>query len=509
MIYASLANRLDFFSKTTDYVFWLRYLLFGVLLALSFAPFHLPGFAILSLAFLHHTLLNNKNQPFLCGLFFGLGFFGVGISWVYISIHDYGHLHSVIAAGITLLFLIYLSLFPALVATIFCYLAIKSKPIASGLLFSALWTGSDYLRSILFSGFPWLLTGFGQVDTPAIHLLPIIGVFGTGFVTCFAATLLSNGIKRATHKQYAYLLLFVTILLSPLLLKPISWTKTTTPSISTGIIQANLSMRDKWDDHLFWQLLQRYHDDVTQLLGTKLIVLPESAIPLPAVYLDDFLNNWHQQAKQHGSAILSGIPQSETVDEQHYYNAMISLGKATGVYFKQHLVPFGEYIPALFQFSTRFGVPDANLKPGKNNQSLINVHHHPIASLICYELGYGDLLRRQLPKAEWIVSISDAGWFGHSLAMYQQQQMAQVLSVESGRYQVMANNDGLSSIIDTHGHITASLPAFDTGILTSVIYPATGQTPWTLFGDWPALFFSLLIVLIFITLRSHIRKEHH
>ena len=206
-------------------------------------------------------------------------------------------------------------------------------------------------------------------------------------------------------------------------------------------------------------------------------------------------------------AVLLGIPEPTSPDETSYYNSIISLGAANGKYLKQHLVPFGEFIPQLLEHLTHWlGIPLANLSPGAKNQALIRVQNHPIATLICYELAYPELLRKQLPEAEWIVSVSDDGWFGHSLAMYQQLQMAQVLSLQTGRYQVVANNDGLSSIINTDGDISASLPPFSSGILEENIFPATGLAPWVYFGDMPALLFSLLIVLFAV--RACLYKKH-
>ena len=165
---------------------------------------------------------------------------------------------------------------------------------------------------------------------------------------------------------------------------------------------------------------------------------------------------------------------------------MRSVGLAKGYYAKQHLVPFGEYIPAPFRsIVDAMGVPDANLLPGKPEQPLISVGSHSIASLICYELAYPNLLRAQLPKAEWIVSVSDDGWFGHSLAAHQQLQMSQALSLQTGRYQVVANNDGLSSLIDDRGEIIDGLPAHSTGLLAGNIHASTGITPWVNWGDLP------------------------
>lgn len=294
--------------------------------------------------------------------------------------------------------------------------------------------------------------------------------------------------------------MFIVLLYSPVLLKNISWVNIDDKKpISVGVIQANLSMRDKWDEGLFWQLLDRYQQAAQSLLGTDIIVMPESAIPLPANYVSDFLEDLDEKAKEKGSAILLGIPQPTSIDEHAFFNALISLGTAKGSYLKQHLVPFGEYIPNLFQlFSTWLGIEDPNMKPGFPNQSLIQVHNYPIATLICYEIAYGNLLREQLPDAKWIVSISDDGWFGHSLALYQQLQMAQVRSLQTARYQISANNDGLSAVINSQGKIENFLPAFSDGVLKATVFPANGKTPWVILGDTPALVFSLLIFLFFI-----------
>ncbi|WP_082651393.1 apolipoprotein N-acyltransferase [Legionella rubrilucens] len=475
---------------------FLRFFFFGLLLPLSFAPFHLPGLAILSLAFFFHQLNGTPKSAFLHGLFYGLGFFGLGVSWIFVSIHEYGHLNDLLSAFITFLFIIYLSLFPALMAFLFSRLRIQPFTLLSALAFSALWILGEYLRATFLTGFPWLLLGFGQFDAPIKFLLPIIGVYGIGFLTCFAATLLSLGVKTQGITRLRHFAIFMVIVLMPFVFKHREWSESHAAPVSVGVIQANLSMRDKWDEALFWQLLQGYQEETEKLLGTELILMPESAIPLPPSYVSDFLYQMQQRAKWAGSAILLGIPQPVSPGDERYFNSLMTLGKARGSYQKQHLVPFGEYMPRFFiALSDWLGIPDANLQAGKSDQTLIRVQKHPIASLICYELAYGDLLRRQLPAAEWIVSISDDGWFGHSLAMYQQQQMAQVRSLQVARYQVVANNDGLSSVINHRGDLVASLPAFTSGLLRASLYPMTGSTPWTYWGDTPVLLFCALIYL--------------
>ena len=480
------------------YGYLLRSFFAGLLIPFGFAPFHLPGLTILGIALLYAQLrYQTLRQSFLTGFVFGLGFLGLGVSWVYISIHNYGHLNPLLSALITLLFVIYLALYPGLAAVLYNKLSIRRPLIFSCFLFSAIWCLVEYLRSTFMGGFPWLLLGFGQLDTPLRYLLPIIGVYGVGFLATLAATFLVTATQTFEFKRYMWLAAFIGVLLVPSILKNQQWTSISEKPLSVGVIQANLSMRDKWDESLFWQLLMKYKQGIDQLMGKKkLIVMPESAIPVPESYVSDFIDTINKEATKVGSSILLGIPQPTNLEETYYYNTLIALGTAQGKYVKQHLVPFGEFIPQPFeQLIHWLGIPSANLKPGKGNQPLIQVHDHLIATLICYELAYPQLLRKQLPDAEWIVSISDDGWFGHSLAMYQQLQMAQVLSMQTGRFQVVSNNDGLSSIINTQGNITASLPALSSGILEADIYPATGATPWIYLGDMPALLISLLMVL--------------
>ena len=492
-----------FATATVRHASILRSFFAGLLVPCGFAPIHMPGLAILGIALLFAQLRQQTaKQSFFTGFVFGLGFFGLGISWVYVSIHSYGHLHPTLAALITLLFIAYLALYPACVAILYQRLTKKQSLLFNCFLFSALWCLSEYLRATFMSGFPWLLLGVGQFDTPLKYLFPIVGVFGVGFLTCLAATFLASSAQASRTKRYPWIIACVAILLAPSLLKNHQWTTPRSPNISVGVIQSNLSMRDKWDEAFFWKLLAVYQHEAEQLIGKKqLIVMPESAIPVPINYVSDFLSNLDKRAKNAGSAILLGIPEPTSTDDSAYYNTLTTLGLAQGSYLKQHLVPFGEFIPKPFQqLSQWLNIPAANMKPGRSKQPLVVVQNHPIATLICYEVGYPQLLRSQLPTAEWIVSISDDGWFGHSLAVYQQLQMSQVLSIQTGRFQIVANNDGLSSVINTHGDILDSLPVFSSGILNASITPSYGSSPWVYLGDIPLLLISLLIVLMALSM---------
>lgn len=475
----------------------------GLLGPLGFAPFHLPGATILSLCFFF-TALNREGtkHAHALGFFYGLGYFGLGVSWVIISIHDYGHLNYLLSGIATLAFIAYLSLFPASVSYLFKRLLSKERQLYNMLLFASLWSLSEYLRASLFTGFPWLIIGTSLIDTPLKNLFPILGLYGLSLLCCFCSALLATLIKEQSTKRYWYAIAFSLLIISPAALNKADWTTMEKESVSVGVVQGNLAMRDKWDEALFWNLLDYYEKTINSLLGKGLIILPESAIPLPARYLNEYLHKLHQSTSAAKSSLILGILQPTDDNESNYYNSIISLGEAQGGHIKRQLVPFGEYIPKPFAAINQWlGLPAPNILPGKKKQSLIKIGGHPIASLICYEIAYPNLLRAQMPMAQWIVSISDNGWFGHSFASYQQLQMAQVLSSLTGRFHIVVNNDGLSSVINNRGEIVEGLPAFRSGVLESQVNPAKGTTPWIIWGDMPVLLFCILPLIFAFFLR--------
>lgn len=507
---ASLVNPVVFDTLTrSKYTTYLFIFITGLIAPLGFAPFHMPGLTILSLAFLFSALLNCPvKQGFILGFIFGLGYFGIGVSWVIVSIHDYGQLNYLLAGLATLIFVCYLALYPALVGYLFKLMESNRSKLMTMLLFSTLWCLSEFIRANLFSGFPWLIIGTTQIDTPLKYLAPVFGIYGLSLCCSFAAASLTIAVREHSIKRYYYLILFILIIFGSSIGKNIQWTNVSKDPVTIGVIQANLSMRDKWDDQLFWNLLRFYEQAIDKLLGKQLIILPESAIPLPASYLDDYLLKLHKKALTAKSSLMLGILQPTDDSEINYYNSVITLGQAKGEHLKHQLVPFGEYIPKPFVAINRWlNLPEPNILSGKTDQQLIRISDHPIASLICYEIAYPNLLRLQMPLAQWIVSISDNGWFGRSLASYQQLQMAQAISLLTGRFQIVVNNDGLSSVINDKGDIVDSLPPFSAGILQSEVYAAEGSTPWVIWYDYPVLIFCSLFLIFILILRLRLFTE--
>ena len=224
---ASLTNSYlqDTLSKT-KYSSFVFIFIAGLIAPLGFAPFHMPGITILSLAFLFSALLNTSaKEGAILGLIFGLGYFGVGVSWVIVSIHDYGQLNYFFSGLATLFFVVYLSLFPALVAYFFNTIQARHNKFVTMLLFSALWCLSEFIRANLFTGFPWLLIGTTLIDTPLRSLGPVLGIYGLSLFCAFTATLLTIAVRENSIRRFFYLGLFVFLIISPSLGKDIQWTK--------------------------------------------------------------------------------------------------------------------------------------------------------------------------------------------------------------------------------------------------------------------------------------------
>ncbi len=469
----------------------------GALLPLGFAPFSYTYMIWIALILFYLYLEKNPYPDFKSGYIFGIGLNLVGTSWIYHSIHEYGHLHPFFSALLTFLFVLYTALFYGLFS--FTYQQLKSG-LTEGirpLLFASCWCLSEYFRAHCFGGFPWLILGFSALSTPFAPILPWLGIYGPGFVISAAVGYLSIAIAHQGLKRLFGILGIMLFMLPTLLPLPVE--QESDKSLSVSIIQGNVKTQDKWDEQFFWQELNRYMKAILHNLAPKqLIILPEAAITVPQSYVHDELHRLDAIAKKKQSAILIGIPKSSD-HENNYYNTMLGLGLAKGQYFKQQLVPFGEYIPQVFlPIIERLGFPIVNMIPGDSHQEPIEVMGQKIVSLICYELAYPEHLRHQLPQGKWIVSMSDDGWFGHSFAVYQHLQMAQVFSFMAYRDQVFVNNNGLSSIINAKGEIVAKLPAWKRQELQGQIMPHQQMTAWMKWGDRPILFCSLFICLVFI-----------
>lgn len=488
-------------------------LLLGIVLACSFAPFELFPFAILApAAWLWLWMNQTPARAFWLGYWYGLGWFGAGVYWIYISIHLYGDVPPIGAGLVTLALFAFMALYPAYVAYFTNRYFAKNQTTQLLLAFPAIWVASEWLRSIILTGFPWLILGYSQTMSPLKGFAPILGVYGVSLATAMSSGLIVNAVLKFKQKNYsalyANLFLLITIWIAGAGLNLISWTNPTGKPLSVSLIQGNIPQELKWSPEHVQLSMDRYLSLTQSAWGKdKLIVWPEAAVPMSLQQAEDFIAQLDEQAKKHQSNLVIGIPIA-TEDGNSYYNAIVTLGKEKQVYLKRRLVPFGEYIPFARWFAHAFdllNIPMANSIPGDRIQPPLQLGDYKILPSICYEIAFPELSNTQDSSIGILLTVTNDAWFGKSSAQAQHLQMAAMRAIELRRPLLFASNDGITAIIDSNGVVQTAIPAHTTQILTSQVQATTGTTPWMRFGMDPILIM-LTCFLLFAKRAERVNK---
>lgn len=479
----------------------------GALGALAFAPLRLPLLMLAAMAaWMWLTWRATSWKPAaLAGMSFGLGFFLVGVSWVYVSLHVYGQMPMLLAALATFLFALYLSLFSALASGLAVWLRDKralSDPVMLLALLPAAWTATEWLRAWLFTGFPWLSIGYTQAPGGWLAgFAPIFGVFGVGWLLALQAGLLVLALAWPhTRARAAGVALAASagLVVAGLGLAMLSWSEPAGKPLSVALLQGNVPQDRKWMQEVRAATLAMYREKVMQS-DAQLIVLPETALPL---FLDqvpgEYLADLRQHAANRGSRILLGAVERTSADGAYdYYNAVVMVGGSDSEYSryrKSHLVPFGEYIPLGFGWVLEIlKIPLTDFARGDERQKPFVVADQKVAANICYEDGFGNEIIRALPDATLLVNVSNVAWFGRSWAADQHFQMSQMRALETSRWMLRATNTGVTAAIDERGRAVGMLPQHEAGVLKVTAQGRSGLTPFARWGDWPVLAGLLLV----------------
>lgn len=448
----------------------------GILLVLAFAPFHYFYLAVVSPALLLWACLNtSRSRALWRGLLFGIGLFSVGVSWVFISIHTYGHTSVFTASVITVLFIITLALPFALQTYIFQFFS-PQKAITLFFIFPLLWVLEEMLRSSLFTGFPWLLIGYSQIHSALRGWAPVGSIYLVSFLTSLTASLVVYSFLFPKKKIYP-LAIILLIWGGGWLLSRTAWTQVIGKPLRVALLQGNIPQNLKWENSEAQKILSVYEYLMETYGQSDLIILPEAAIPYLADQIPIYLDRLEAKAKQNKQALIIGIPIRQN---KNIYNAMIGLGEAQGLYIKRHLVPFGEYVP--FEKQLRglinfFDLPMSSFSAGHPTQAGIQLFHFNTANAICYEIAYLHPFLSAFPAAKIIITLANDAWFGNSLALAQQLEIAQMRSLETGRYQLIATNNGLTAMVNPQGEIINQLQPFKMDALIGKVYLMEGHTP--------------------------------
>jgi apolipoprotein N-acyltransferase len=479
----------------------------GLLLPLAFSPFDYSLLAILSLLLLFRSWLDvSPGRAALRGYAFGLGQFGFGVSWVYVSMHDYGGAGIPASLGLTALLVLFLALYPALTGFLATRWFGQSPPYVKLLLaFPVLWTLVEWFRGWFLTGFPWLQLGYSQLDTPLHGLAPITGVYGLSWAAALLAGLVMSLFQEARWLRRRALSAIVLLVAVAAGLSAIEWTRPAGEPFKATLLQGNIPQDTKWQPDSQKETLLLYAGMTRAHWDSKLIVWPETAAPVFYHQIRDTLfAELEAESKAHQSDLLIGIFVADLATER-YYNAIISLGQQSGRYFKRHLVPFGEYLPLrpLFGFVLDLlEIPLADVSAGDAEQRLLEAAGYPLVASICYEDVLGQESRAGLPEAAYLVNVSNDAWFGNSIAAHQHFQMARMRALEGGRYLLRATNTGITALVSPMGKIINQAPQFQRVALTGEVTPMTGSTPYVRFGDGPVIVLLALVLAVALRRRE-------
>ncbi|OZI65172.1 apolipoprotein N-acyltransferase [Bordetella genomosp. 1] len=520
----------------------------GSLHALTFAPGPLPAWSlallqILTLAVAAHATLRapTLRAALARGWWFSSFSFSIGLYWLFVSMHRYGGLSAPLAVGGVLALSLFLAIFPGLACAIarwFCppraldsVNAQARQALWAAATWAACWAFFEWLRATIWTGFPWLNIGYAHVDGPLSGWAPLLGVHGMALFAAFAAAALAGlwhaeradagGLRFDARHGLAFGIALV-IVLAGWPLGMIAWSRASGDPITVRLVQGNVEQSQKFDPALLQQNLLR-HLELAALPPAEgvprpqLIILPETVLPVFQDQLDPRVwDAWREIAARQQATIAMGVPlHTRGADGRPSYTnsvlgfdgstsaAQLAAGTTAMRYDKQHLVPWGEYVPPGFRwFVEMLDIPLGDFDSGAARQKPFAVAGQHIAFNICYEDLFGtELLPALLPGpngeagATILANVSNLGWFGDTWALRQHLQIGRLRTMETARPMLTATNTGLTAAIDARGRVAAQLPAHQPGVLPVSVQGMTGLTPYTRWDDKPALALMGLVLI--------------
>jgi apolipoprotein N-acyltransferase len=484
----------------------------GVLLTFAYAPFSFWLLTIIGLtSFVYLLTQSQKHQGFKLGFAFGLGWFGAGISWVHVSIADFGGIPLVGSLGLMFLLSAYLALFPAFTCYFLTkFFAIRLWPLS----LPFIWLFAEWTRSWLFTGFPWLSLGYSQISSVFSGWFPIVGEFGVTGLVVLLCTALATWLPA--KKWSASLLLLIVLSLSGWVLDEYQWAKPSGQNVKIAMVQGNIEQALRWTPEQDKPTMDKYLNMTADHWHNDVLIWPEAAIPMLEPLAEDYLRNLDTLAATSKTGLITGIV-NYNFETREVFNNLIGLGlkeapnlaapeaeKETGHYryfhgnrfAKHHLLPIGEFIPLedwLRNLAPIFDLPMSSFSRGDYQQANIRVKGYHFAPAICFEIAFPRQISANLYfNTDFIITVSNDAWFGGSHGPAQHLEIAQVRAKEFGLPVLRATNNGISAFIDHRGQIQSRLPQFKAAVLSDHIQQVQGFTPYRIWSDWPIWCLSII-----------------
>lgn len=496
----------------------------GMCNTLAFAPFSYWPITLITLS-IYIYLLKDKTpkQSLLLGFSYGLGWFGAGVSWVHVSIDTHGGMPLIASLGLMLLLVAYLSVFPAITAWA------TSKLASYGhlwiWLFPTTWMFTEWLRSWVFTGFPWLSLGYSQLTGPLSSYAPIIGEMGINWFLVFIASMLAmTALKLISRNQTIIYLAAITAI--TLVTNQLTWTEKTDQSANVLLVQGNIKQELRWAPEQHWPTMLKYLDLTRPHYATSdLIIWPEAAIPQIEPLAQDYLENLNKALLFNETALVTGILDVNLKTHNAFNNLIVAGRKHKGDsresyfyqhanrYSKHHLLPIGEFVPfedTLREIAPLFDLPMSSFTRGEYIQHSLVANGYNLTPALCYEIAFANqMLDNFNTDTHFIVTVSNDAWFGGSHGPHQHMEIAQMRALELGRPLLRATNNGVTGIVDEHGMIQSQLPQFSDGALSNTVTIVKGDTPYSYLHNKPLIFicFITFIVVLLNKLRSRKQSE--
>ncbi len=476
----------------------------GCAMSLSFAPYELSLLApLLLLPLLYVCMSVSPRDAGAHAFWFGLGMFLTGTYWIYISVHVFGNA----ALWIALLLMVGLALIMALLVGIAGWLISR---VSQGetwqllLVAPASWVLIEWTRGWIFTGFPWLALGYGQIDALFAGWAPVLGVYGVSFMLLVSTSavivmLMSTGNQRIL----ALPAIVLPWLLGGLLMIP-DWTEPAGKPIRASIVQAGISQDKKWNPDQLKPIMEFYRRSTLSVPDSEIVVWPEVAIPALHDQVGNYINLIRNDIRGSRRSVVFGILERsfERDAAGKIYNSVFLLGGLNPQsYRKRHLVPFGEYFPvpdSVREWMKMQNLPHSDLSAGDAVQPLLQAANGAkLAVAICYEDAYAAEQLYALPDATLLINVSNDAWFGDSIAPHQHLEIARMRALEVGRNAIRSTNTGISAFIGFDGELLDTGRQFEAELMTADVEPRRGMTPYARWGNTPIIALCLAIIIGF------------
>ena len=460
-------------------------------------------------------------QAFRTGMIAGLAHYLTLLYWVIFTMRTYGFLPWWQCISLLVLLAAYLSLYPALFALLLTRLCRRPWHLLP--LAPVCWVALEYLRSFMFTGFPWGTLGYSQFNQlKIIQISDMFGVYGVSFlvvlVNAAVYVLLLFAAKKPWRETRVSMSSAIAALLLPPLLVGVAWgygnrrvgamdaAMAAGKSMRVALVQGNIDQARKWDPAFQISTTKKYVDLTLAAAARQpeLIVWPETATPFyfgASPKLTRLVTDTVQQAGVH---LLVGSPSAQgTADSPSYFNSAFLVapdGRTTGRYDKVHLVPFGEYVPLkwLLSFAGKMVAQVGDFSSGGKGRTLAwGKDRSAVGVQICFEIIFPGLTRSLVKNgAGLLVNLTNDAWFGRSAAAYQHFSMAVFRAIENRRSLVRCANTGISGVIDPAGRILTRTALFEDAVVVQAVPEVAERAVYTRLGDIGPLGCLLLLAIL-------------